>query len=217
MKLAVKAGLLLILGFFSVLMIRITLPYLAFDDHVAFLRIKQWIIHNPVWKSAFYIHVTTSSFCLIAGFTQFSKTLRTRLPAIHRYAGWLYASVIILFAGPSGFIMSLYANGGLLSQTAFTTLSLLWIFFTIQAFRFVKQGNFMAHRNYMIRSFALTLSAITLRAWKFVIVLAFRPQPMDAYMLVAWLGWVPNLLVAEWYIRKGVHAYFKKKRHPNLV
>lgn len=39
-------------------------------------------------------------------------------------------------------------------------------------------------------------------AWKFLIVLAFEPRPMDAYRIVAWLGFIPNLLVAEWLIRR---------------
>lgn len=207
MKLSFKTGLLLLLGFFSVLMIRITLPYFAFDDHTAFLRIKQWIIHNPVWKAAFYVHVITSSLCLVAGFTQFSTSILKKFPTIHRFIGLMYVGVILLLSGPSGIIMSLYANGGLLSQAAFTTLSVLWMYFTFMAFHFAKKGNYSEHRNFMVRSFALTLSAITLRAWKFIIVLAIRPQPMDAYMLVAWLGWVPNLLFAEWYIRTRLNAH----------
>jgi hypothetical protein len=54
----------------------------------------------------------------------------------------------------------------------------------------------------MIRSYALTLSAITLRARKYGSVFAFEPPPMDVYRLVAWLGFVPNLLFAEWWIRR---------------
>ncbi|MTI29138.1 DUF2306 domain-containing protein [Fulvivirga kasyanovii] len=165
------------------------------------MRIKQWIIHNEIWKGAFYTHVITSCFCLIAGFTQFSGRLLSSTPKIHRAMGWLYVAVILLFAGPSGLIMSIYANGGMFSQAAFITLSVLWILFTYKGFKTAVMGDFSAHRKFMIRSYALTLSALTLRAWKWAIVLAFRPQPMDVYMLVAWLGWVPNLLIAEWYIR----------------
>ncbi len=54
----------------------------------------------------------------------------------------------------------------------------------------------------MIRSFALTLSAITLRAWKYIIVYLFHPPPMDTYRMVAWLSWVVNLLIAEIIIIK---------------
>jgi hypothetical protein len=47
----------------------------------------------------------------------------------------------------------------------------------------------------------LTLSAVTLRLWKLGITNTIDIKPMDAYRIVAWLGWVPNLLIAEMYIR----------------
>ena len=53
----------------------------------------------------------------------------------------------------------------------------------------------------MYRSYALTLSAITLRAWKWLIINVFETAPMDTYKIVAWLGWVLNLLVIELYLR----------------
>lgn len=75
------------------------------------------------------------------------------------------------------------------------------MFFTFKAYTAIRNREFILHGNFMIRSYALTLSALTLRAWKYIIVLLFHPQPMDVYMLVAWLGWVPNLFIAEWLIR----------------
>ena len=191
-----------VLAFFAFLMIRITLPYLSFETDVAFLRIKQWIIHHDVWRIAFFVHVLTSMFLLIAGFTQFYNPFKNKMVNIHRTKGKLYIIVLLLLSGPAGFIMSLYANGGLLSQTAFTILSVLWIFFTVKAYLAIRNRDFVQHGNFMIRSYALTLSALTLRAWKFLLVILFHPHPMDAYMLVAWLGWVPNLILAEYLIRK---------------
>jgi hypothetical protein len=49
----------------------------------------------------------------------------------------------------------------------------------------------------MYRSFALTLSAVSLRFIKMVIVALFQLPPMDAYVIAAWSGWTINLLVAE--------------------
>lgn len=191
------------LAFFTFLMLRITLPYFSLDTDIAFLRIKQWVIHNHVWRAAFFTHVFTSCFLLIAGFTQFYNPLRQKFRKLHRYMGLLYLVVLVLFSGPAGLIMAVYANGGLLSQTAFTLLSVLWIYFTVKAYIAIRRRDFTAHGDFMIRSYALTLSALTLRAWKFLLVLIFQPHPMDAYMMVAWLGWVPNLLLAEWLISRN--------------
>lgn len=190
-----------LLAFFSVLMLRITLPYLAMEDTTAFLRIKQHVIHIGAWKIAFYVHVFTSMFALVAGFTQFSKKILGNRKPLHRMMGRLYVIVILGFSGPSGLIMAWYANGGWSSQLAFGLLSLLWLSFTFFGFRSIRNGNNRRHKEMMWRSYALTLSALTLRAWKLGIVWAIQPHPMDLYIVVAWLGWLPNLLLVEWWIR----------------
>lgn len=199
------ALLLLLFAFFAYLLLKISLQYVPYDTDVAFLRIKQDVIDIPFYKLAFFTHVYTAVFVLPAGFTQFSSYVRRKFPALHRYSGWLYAAVVILLAGPSGLYMGIYANGGLVSQISFVLLAGLWISFTLIAVIKAMQGDYKAHRGFLIRSFALTTSAITLRAWKYLIVLLFEPRPMDVYQIVAWLGWIPNLIMAELIIRKIIN------------
>ena len=93
--------------------------------------------------------------------------------------------IILLFAAPSGFFIGVYANGGLSSQIAFVLLAVLWFVFTLVALRKAIKKDFKSHQYFMIRSFSLTLSAISLRAWKVIIVYFFHPKPMDVYIIVA--------------------------------
>lgn len=197
-----NTGLMLTLGFFSYLMLLITLQYIPVDHSAAFLRIKQDEIALPHYRLAFYTHVYSAMFALIPGLIQFSKVARIRFPALHRSVGKLYIFVVLFLAGPSGLVMAYYANGGIVSQIAFTILSVLWIIFTFLAYQKARQRQFKAHKHFMYRSYALTLSAVSLRLFKWTIVNIFHPAPMDAYILVAWLGWVFNLLVAEMLIAK---------------
>jgi len=119
---------------------------------------------------------------------------------------------VLLITGPAGLLMGFYANGGISSRIAFASLALLWIFFTAMALIKARQKNFKAHSRYMIRSYALTLSAITLRAWKYAITNSFELPPMDVYRSVAWLGWVVNLGAAEYIIyRIKLKSPFKKR------
>jgi hypothetical protein len=188
---------LVLLFFFSFLMLRITLEYLPVRDKAGFLAIKQEYLPIFHWKIAFFIHVFTSIFALLAGFTQFSKSIRFRWPVVHRWIGKIYVIDVIFVTGPAGFIMGFYANGGPTSRVSFVLLATLWIFSTAMAWKRAMQRNFLSHRDWMIRSYALTLSAVALRGWKWLLVVLFQPHPMDVYRLVAWLGWVPNLIVAE--------------------
>ena len=199
---AIKWLLPLILLYFTYRMALLSWPYLALDDRVAFLRIKQSVVGIPWWKAAFYVHVFTSIFLLVAGFTQFNKQVLKRYPQVHRTMGKLYVFVLLFLSGPAGFLLAIKANGGIWSQLAFTTLAVLWLWFTWQAWRSILAGRIKKHQDFMWRSFALTLSAVTLRSWKWLIVFVWAPPPMDTYRLVAWLGWVPNLLLAEWWIRR---------------
>ncbi len=129
--------------------------------------------------------------------------------------GYIYVADILLITGPAGLLMGFYANGGITSRIAFVLLALLWIFFTAMALIKARQKDFKAHRRFMIRSYALTLSAITLRAWKYVITNAYHLDdslvfpPMDVYRVVAWLGWVGNLIFAEWWIRRNKRSLKK--------
>jgi hypothetical protein len=51
----------------------------------------------------------------------------------------------------------------------------------------------------MIRNFALTFAAVTLRLWLPASVVSGVPFGI-AYAIVAWLCWLPNLAVAEWML-----------------
>jgi len=194
--------LLFLLSIFFVLMARITLQYIPVRTDAAFLQIKQEYVHITPWLIAFYIHVFTSMFVLAAGFTQFSAGILDRYKAVHRMAGKCYVFIVLFISGPASFVMALLANGGITARIAFTCLSFLWMYCTLKAWQTVRVRNYDLHRDWMYRSYALTLSAVTLRGWKWLIVALFHLHPMDAYRIVAWLGFVPNLLVAEWLIKR---------------
>lgn len=200
-------GLLLLYAYFCYLMLLISLQYVPLDTDVAFLRIKQDYVSRTYYQWAFFIHVYSAILVLPAGFTQFSKRIRIVIPQVHRTGGWIYLAIVIFLAGPSGIVIGIHANGGWSSQLAFCLLGVLWIYFSWVAFQKIKSRDIQAHRYYMYRSFALALSAITLRGWKYLIVAIWHPRPMDAYRWVAWLGWVLNLIIAEFII-----FYLKKRK-----
>lgn len=195
------------MAFFSYLMLEITLRYVTFDTNASFLQIKQDYIQNKIWLTAFYIHVFSSLFALLAGFTQFSNHIRRTYPRVHRSVGLIYIIDILLITGPAGLLMAFYANGGFSSRLGFITLSILWWYCTYQAWRSALARDFSRHRAFMLRSYALTLSAITLRIWKLSFAHYLGLPPMDIYRMVAWLGFVPNIVVVEYYL------YHTRKLH----
>lgn len=203
-KLLYPGLLLLFLAFFSFLMIRLTLPYTAMRSNIGFLLTKLSIYHLRYWRFSFYTHVFVSCLVLLAGFTQFAPRLLLRYPRVHRLMGWIYLVIVTSVSGPAAFIMALYANGGWAARCSFALLALLWISFTAIAGYYAVRRRFALHGAFMFRSYALTLSAITLRAYTYLIDLMLLPiHPRETYILTAWLSWIPNLLLAEMLIRRG--------------
>ncbi|MDI1315338.1 DUF2306 domain-containing protein [Prosthecobacter sp.] len=124
------------------------------------------------------------------------------MPKLHRWMGRCYVLNVCFVTGPASLIMAFYANGGITSRLAFITLAIGWIVTTRMGWRLALSRQWQRHRAWMMRSYALTLSALTLRVWKYTLVLLFEPRPMDLYRVVAWLGFVPNVLLVEWLIRR---------------
>lgn len=181
-------------------------------NDTAFLQLKQDYINISEWRFAFYTHVFTSIFVLLAGFTQFSQSFHKKYPDLHKKLGYLYVINILMVTGPASLLMGVYANGGFLSKIAFVLLAILWMSFTaIAVYKAIKK-DFTAHRIFMIRSFALTLSAISLRIWKVIIATTTDIPPMDRYRIIAWLGWGLNLLIAEWIIYRIVKLKVEDSR-----
>ncbi len=183
--------------YFSYLLLLITLQYIPYDTDVAFLRIKQEVIVLNHYKIAFFTHVYTSIFLMIFGAFQFSNYIQRKYIKLHRISGRIYVGILLLLSGPSGLVMSYYANGGLLAQVSFLLLSTFWMLFTFLSLYFILKKQVIKHQKFAIRGFALTLSAISLRLFKYLLVFFFEPLPMDAYSIAAWSGWTFNLLVAE--------------------
>lgn len=186
------------------LMLQLTLPYLALKPGVDFLQTKIFIYHILHWRLSFYIHVFTGIFALVAGLLQFSGYIIQWHPKIHRVCGYIYVVNVLLITGPAALVMSFYANGGWPARISFILQSVAWLVCTALALWKIMKRQFSAHGAWMLRSYSLTLAALTLRSYAALLSLAGSDlRPVDKYILIAWVSWIPNLLVAELLIRQG--------------
>jgi uncharacterized membrane protein len=195
-------GLYMVLCAATFLMLRIIAEHMGLKPDTGFLAVKQDYIQIRVWRTAFYVHVFSSILTLLAGFTQFSGFILKEYRGLHRLMGKLYVFAVLFINFPSGMVLAFYANGDWPTRLAFVILDSLWFWFTLKALLEIRKGNVAAHKRFMIRSYALTFSAITLRTWKLVLSGLFVIDPVTLYMIDAWIGFIPNLLLAEWLIRR---------------
>ena len=146
------------------------------------------------------LHMVCSPVALVVGALQVNRAIRTRHLLLHRWLGRLYVLAVVL-GGTSGLSMALEAQGGPVSAWGFGLAAMLWLCSTGAGFLAMRRGDRTAHRDWMLRSYALTMASITLRLYIPASLMAGLPFE-DAYRAIAWLSWVPNLLVAEWLIRR---------------
>lgn len=188
------------ISFFSFLMFQIIWPYTSGDWEVDFLMTKQSIIHLDHYRLAFYTHIFSSLIVLCCGAFLFSRQILKYFPRLHRYAGRLYVLCLLAFSAPSGLIMACYSNGDWLVRLSFLILTPLWWWTTFKAYQTIRRGQVQAHQDWMTRSYALTLSAISLRLYQLFLPSLISLDPVLQYTLVSWLSWTVNLGFAEYLI-----------------
>ncbi|MFG2847133.1 DUF2306 domain-containing protein [Kitasatospora sp. NPDC048296] len=162
-------------------------------------------------QAAFYFHIVFAGLALALGPWQFSRRLRVRRAAVHRGIGRVYL-VGVGVGAVAAFVMSFFSTVGLLGFFGFGTLAVLWGWTAWRAYRAIRERDVRSHQAWMIRNFALTYAAVTLRLWYGVLILVQIPfvhgvDPIDtimphAYAPLPFLCWLPNLVVAEWMIRR---------------
>lgn len=145
------------------------------------------------------LHAGFAGTALILGPFQFLPTLRRAKPTLHRMMGKAYVGCCLV-SGVAGLTLAFGAKTGPISTVGFGTLAVLWLFTTSQAWRLAMARRFADHERWMIRSFALTLAAVTLRIY---LPFAFMsPWGYDnTYRAISILCWVPNLIAAEMWLR----------------
>jgi uncharacterized membrane protein len=143
-------------------------------------------------------HAVGAAIALLLGPFQFLDGWRARSPRAHRVTGYLYLTLGVGVGGVAGLLLAPYSFGGLVSHLGFGALACLWLFSGIMALSTAKRRRFGEHRQWMVRNFALTLAAVTLRIYIPASVIAGVPFE-KVYPAIAWLCWVPNLILVEWY------------------
>jgi|HigsolmetaAR203D_1030402.scaffolds.fasta_scaffold02644_7 uncharacterized membrane protein len=165
------------------------------------------------WVNFLYLHAVGSAIALGVGPLLFSRRIQAKRLKLHRLLGKMYVIAIVI-GGLSGIYLSFKALGGWVSQAGFLALDVLWLYATYMGYRRIRQKRIELHREWMTRSFALTFAGVTLRFW--VALLGMLTIPLEnfsqfelllddfnrTYRLDAWLCWVPNLIFAEWLIRR---------------
>ncbi|MFG2915881.1 DUF2306 domain-containing protein [Kitasatospora sp. NPDC048298] len=180
----------------SLFIVAISAKYFSFDPSTFFRHQRATYLSHQL---PLYLHIFGAITALAVGPWQFSRRLRERHPRLHRRTGATYL-IACLVGAIGALLLAPVAYGGAVTSAGFACLAVAWLVTGGAGLRAVLDGRVADHRRWMIRSFALTFAAVTLR----LMLLAATAAHLDfrtSYTAIAWLCWVPNLLLACWFTR----------------
>lgn len=160
---------------------------------------------------AFYAHIIFSALALAIGPLQFASTLRRRRPRLHRWVGRVFLASVAV-GSASSLVMATVNSEAINGFVGFGSLAVLWGWTAWKGYRAIRTGDVLSHQAWMIRCYALTYAGVTLRLWLGLLIgvqIPFLTGPVDfqtvfdtAYAVLPFLCWLPNLVVAEWLLRR---------------
>lgn len=158
------------------------------------------ILANLFARPWLTLHVAGAATALLLAPAQLLPRVRSAAPIVHRWIGRIYV-ISCLLGAIAGFVLAFGSTAGPIATMGFGSLAALWALVNSLGWRAARQRRFAEHRLWMIRSFALTFAAVTLRIYMPLVPLT-NLDFVDGYRAISFLCWMPNLFLAEIYIRR---------------
>lgn len=169
--------------------VRSALPYLGFspDHYGPYFWPRRW---------GLVLHVAGGITALTVGIVQLWLGLTNRIAALHRALGKVYVGVIGV-ASLAGFYLAATISGNVPYGTGLFMLCVAWVITTTMAVIAIRNRNVVQHREWMMRSYAVTFAFVTFRFGVDALVAWQGVEPRDAQGVMAWACWAVPLLLLE--------------------
>lgn len=147
----------------------------------------------------FIIHALAGGIVLLIGPLQLNRRLLGKKQTLHRVLGRVYVAAIWI-SSIGGLWSAIFFEVDIVAKIVFGVLAILWFGTTTIAFLRILKRDIAVHREWMIRSFSLSLFFVSFSFWVPGLASTSLPKAIS-YPLAVFLSWSLNLLVAEWWIR----------------
>ena len=161
------------------------------------------------------VHILgATTYCLLGAF-QFMPSLRRRRPAWHRWSGRVLVPAGIA-GGLSGLWMATMTDVPVHDNTALMWLRVIFgslmVAGLVLGLAAIRRRDIRTHQRWMARAYAVALAGGTQALVFGPMVFAFDTQPAGTFKAVGMgAGWVINLVVAEWLVRRSERAQSSRR------
>ncbi|ONI81568.1 hypothetical protein ALI144C_19855 [Actinosynnema sp. ALI-1.44] len=182
-------------------------PYLSLDIGDSRLDVR-----DSLQYSVLVGHIFTAAVALVLGPLQFIPKVRARR-RVHRTIGRIYLLAGVVPSAVATIPVAIW-SGRPVTQVGLTVAAVLWLITGFQAYRAARRRDFVHHREWMMRNYALTFLAVTSRILVPLLLLAQVPfggadlgsigeEATSMIPIGQTLGWIVNLFVVEIIIRRA--------------
>lgn len=192
----------------SLLLVYNTLPYFSFSKDFSFIEERSFLFKSNFYYTCFYIHIFAGSLCILTALIQFSRYIMKKSKAIHRFSGKIYVFVVLFLGAPTGLYMSFFAKGSFWERALFMFMASWWFVTTLYGLTTIHKRNVIAHKVWMVRSYAMAMTAVTFRVYHIVFYLLDWGH-LENYELSLWISVIGNMLFAEFVIYRQSKNYLK--------
>lgn len=147
------------------------------------------------------LHMAPGLFWMAFAPLQFVGSLRRRFPRFHRWVGRIaIGSTLVLI--PSGLIFAALRplSNAFVELVPVIFYSILYVAATFMGVRRAREKNFAAHREWMVRSFAVGIGISSVRLWYLLFLHTTGMHAQEFFATAFWIAFAVNLVIAEIWI-----------------
>ncbi|MBK8099947.1 MAG: DUF2306 domain-containing protein [Planctomycetes bacterium] len=170
--------------------------YFTFDSRFAFFVERPEITADRVWRACFYLHVAGGILCLATSPLLLWNGVAGGRLALHRAVGRVHAVAALGWVGPTGLYMTAFAKGGSAGQVGFLLLGVWFIVTNLAGIAAIRRREVPAHVVWMVRSYALILSALTFRVLHWLCH-RLGSDAATNYVVATWVSLVLAIVAGE--------------------
>lgn len=174
----------------SLMFILLASRYYSFQDEIIgrFLSVKWWLIG----------HITGGILALLIGPFQFMPKFRNKYSKLHKRLGKIYL-ISILVSGISSTVLAWTAALAIHWTWGFSLqiLAVVWIISSYMAYVSIRKKRIQQHKEWMIRSFIITLSFVLFRLFNDITMMAGLGTFIERAPTIIWASWSIPLFFAE--------------------
>lgn len=180
----------IILFLVSLMFILLASRYYSLQDEILgrFLKVKWWLIG----------HITGGILALLIGPFQFIPKFRNNYKKLHKKLGKIYLISILIAAICSTVLawtaaLEIHWTWGFSLQI----LALVWVVSSYMAYSSIRKKRIQQHKEWMVRSFIITLSFVLFRLFNDITLMAGLGTFIERAPTIIWASWSIPLFFAE--------------------